>query len=599
MKKLRYYFLFIAVLELNCIYGQLFIEDQKIVPFDRANSDQFGWSVDIHNNYAIAGAFTKTDTIAGQIVGYIGAAYIFEKDTNGWLEVNKLMASDYGGDNEFGFTVSIHGNTAVVSAPLVDGNSTNSDDYGAVYIFERDSFGIWNETQKLTASTRTHSAEFGNALAFDGKNLIIGCHQRTLGSDPTNPSTNISYAGSAFLFQQDSIGNWQEAQEIVPDNSYGFQRFAHSLALCDSTLVIGIPSQDDSINGQFVYNVGLVYIFKMDSTGLFKQVQELVPGINNTTNGGIQFGTSLDISKDYLLVGEPSRQGGGAASIFKPDSAGNWVFQQQMRRIQSFSANMGSSVVINENNAFIGAPGHYKTSPSQKTGCVYWYSFDSLQNEFVFKQTIYALDKQKDDNFGQALAIDANDNLMVGAFLEEEDTAGNNPLPFAGSAYLFSFRCTNEDVDITQNGFTISVDSTLTASYRWVHCDSNYAPVIGTSPYTFVITQNGSYASIRNWNGCIDTSDCIIIDDIGLEPSKSIYANIYPNPIENSFTIYFGNHNQNVNLNVFSPSGKLVYSKFETSVKELEINLQDQKNGIYFLEIKTDTSFLVKKIIKH
>ena len=577
--------------------GQLFDQQQKLVPSDRASSDQFGWSVDIQSNRAIIGAPTKTDSIGGQLVGYIGAAYIFEKDTNGWHEVVQLKASDFKANTEFGNDVAINGNTAVVCAYKTDIPTSSSADYGAAYVFERDSSGNWNETQKLVASTRTPDAEFGSSIAFDGKNLIIASHQRTLGADPSNPSTNISYAGSALLFQRDSMGLWQEVQEITPDSSYGFQRFAHSMALYDSTLVAGVPTHGAMVNGQMVSNVGLAYVFKMDSSGLFKQTQKLNPGIYNPTNSGSRFGSSLALSQNYLVVGEPGRQNGGAASVFKLDTANNWTFSQQVQQAQSWSAYVGTSVDVFGDNIFIGAPGHYQTSFSKKTGCVYWYSLDSTQNQFTYLQTIYANDKEKDDNFGRALAVGST-GLLIGAYLEEEDTSGSNPLPFAGSAYLFDFNCSIDSIEVIRNDFTFFVDSLIPATYTWVNCDSAYLPVTGGNLYNFTATQNGNYAVIRNWNTCLDTSECFTVNDIRLPSIQDLDIRVYPNPIDNYLKVDFGAYLQDVELRIVSPSAQTLYSCSKKSAKEVRIDWQYGPDGIYFLEIRCGDHFEVIKLIK-
>ena len=56
-----------------------------------------------------------------------GSAYIFERNTNGaniWGEVEKLIASDAAGNDQFGFSVAISGDTAIVGAFFNDDNGS-------------------------------------------------------------------------------------------------------------------------------------------------------------------------------------------------------------------------------------------------------------------------------------------------------------------------------------------------------------------------------------------------------------------------------------------------------------------------------------------
>ena len=81
-----------------------------------------------------------------------GSAYVFEKDvfSGNWTEVDKLTALDGAAKDNFGSSVSVSGNTAIVGAWSDDDNGDNS---GSAYLFERDeSSGNWTQVDKLTAS---------------------------------------------------------------------------------------------------------------------------------------------------------------------------------------------------------------------------------------------------------------------------------------------------------------------------------------------------------------------------------------------------------------------------------------------------------------
>ena len=74
--------------------------------------DAFGVSVSVSGNTAVVGAFNKTvNSNSGQ-----GAACVFVESGETWTQQAELTASDGAAGDQFGFSVSVSGNTAVVGA---------------------------------------------------------------------------------------------------------------------------------------------------------------------------------------------------------------------------------------------------------------------------------------------------------------------------------------------------------------------------------------------------------------------------------------------------------------------------------------------------
>jgi len=67
------------------------------------------------------------------------------------------------------------------------------------------------------------------------------------------------------------------------------------------------------------------------------------------------------------------------------------------------------------------------------------------------------------------------------------------------------------------------------ADYQWVDCGNNYSPVSGANTQEFYPLENGSYAVIIEMNGCTDTSECFVIDELFV-PEKISELVVYPNP---------------------------------------------------------------------
>jgi hypothetical protein len=107
-------------------------ESAKLTASDGAVSDQFGYSVSISGDTAIVGAYLDDDAGSGS-----GSAYIFENVSSGGsaqTESAKLTASDGATEDYFGYSVSIDGDTAIVGAPYDDDAGSAS---GSAYIFEK------------------------------------------------------------------------------------------------------------------------------------------------------------------------------------------------------------------------------------------------------------------------------------------------------------------------------------------------------------------------------------------------------------------------------------------------------------------------------
>src|SRR5204862_541460 len=149
-------------------------EVQKLTASDGLAGDEFGYRVDLSRNTLVVGAFSATvNGVVSQ-----GAAYVFTRSTNTWSENQKLVASDGGLFDNFGASVALDRDTALVGAygATVDGHTGQ----GAAYIFTN-SGGTLTQTQKLTANDGESNANFGNAVALDNQQALIGADVSTVG----------------------------------------------------------------------------------------------------------------------------------------------------------------------------------------------------------------------------------------------------------------------------------------------------------------------------------------------------------------------------------------------------------------------------------
>ena len=148
--------------------GQLTVShaaEVKLAAGDVAAKDRFGRSVSISGDTAIVGAHQDDD--AGT---HSGAAHIFVRRRQAWARQAKLTASDAAANSEFGFSVAISGDIAIVGAHRDNAAGFRS---GAAYIFVH-SGTKWIEQAKLTAGDALNGEQFGSSVAISGDTAIIG-----------------------------------------------------------------------------------------------------------------------------------------------------------------------------------------------------------------------------------------------------------------------------------------------------------------------------------------------------------------------------------------------------------------------------------------
>jgi hypothetical protein len=145
--------------------GTNWSEQAKLTASDGAAVDLFGWSVSISGDYAIVGAHWDDDN-----GNESGSAYIFKRSGTNWSEQAKLTASDGTASDEFGLSVSISGDYAIAGAYYDDDNGGNS---GSAYLFER-SGNNWSQQAKLLASDGAVSNQLGYSVSISGACAIVG-----------------------------------------------------------------------------------------------------------------------------------------------------------------------------------------------------------------------------------------------------------------------------------------------------------------------------------------------------------------------------------------------------------------------------------------
>ncbi len=424
-------------------------QQQKIVPSDRAANDNFGYSIAIDGDYLIVGArFEADDEIGMNPLSSSGSAYIFKQTAGVWSQQQKIVASDREGGDQFGSTVSISGDYAVVGAAGEDENASGLDSFrnsGSAYIYKQTA-GVWNEQQKIVASDRAKDDNFSTSLAISGDYIIAGAAYE---SEDANGNNTLGAAGSAYIFKQ-TAGVWSQQQKIVASDRAGSDFYGIRASINGDYAVVGAYGEAHDVNGnnQFSYS-GSAYIYKQ-TAGVWSEQQKIVASDRASSDF---FGISVSVSGDYVIVGSYAEDhdangnnmisGAGSAYIYK-QTAGVWSEQQKIVAGRTLSSDravddqFGYTVAISGDYAVVGAPYEDEDAAGANT-------FTDAGAAYIFKNTagvwnrlqkIVPSDRAASDNFGHSVSI-SGDYVIVGAILEDEDGSGGAPLTDAGSAYIF------------------------------------------------------------------------------------------------------------------------------------------------------------------
>ena len=408
-----------------------------------AANDRFGESVAVSGDYAIAGA--RSDP--GEAGAGNGAAYIFVRNGTSLTRQARIVASDGASSDQFGYSVAIDGDYAIVGAP-------GDDSAGSAYIFLR-SGTSWAQQAKLTPGDGASSDNFGSSVSISGNYAIIGAY----GDD--------SSTGAAYIFLR-SVTSWAQQVKLTASDAASNDRFGWGVSISGNYAVIGAPNNNSA------------YIFLRD--GASWGDEQIITA--SDVSAGDNFGNSVAIVGDDMIVG--SRYGdsvvsdAGSAYVFKR-SGTSWSEQSILKAGDIVNSDyFGESVAIYGDYAIVGAP--YKNS---YTGAV--YIFNRTGTNWTQQAKIIASDGASSDFFGKSVAI-YGDYVFSGSF--GDDDGGSN----SGAAYIYI--APNTIPKLTHDGYKLVVKNITPTSSTLKYESNTYE--IGTATNIYVENTGDYSAEIGN-----------------------------------------------------------------------------------------------------
>ena len=363
----------------------------------------FGWSVSVSGNIAVVGA--PLDDERGRASG---AAYVFvRRGPRGstWQQEAKLTASDGSAGDQFGRDVSLSGNTIVVGAA---GDDAHGEFTGAAYVFERSRSRAvtWQEVAKLTADSPAANDFFGESVSIDEDTIVVGAQEIDIPRSRT---------GSAYVFARDAgPSKWGRVAVLKPDDGVAGDAFGFSVDVNDGIAVIGAPRASiPPESPESLLEAGAAYIFVADPDGrstTWRQAEKLT--ITNAQTGDV-FGWSVGHDGDVVIVGAPGvdEPGGstGAAYVSSRDARGVWSPLEKLAHgapPAAAGAEFGASVDIRGNAAVVGGA----VAGGDDFGRSAFVFHRNTASFRGWQRTLWVTSPRRagDDRFGHAVAVDGN-----------------------------------------------------------------------------------------------------------------------------------------------------------------------------------------------
>jgi hypothetical protein len=234
--------------------------------------DWYGNSVAVSGDTLAVGAPLEDDACTNNPDCESGAAYVYRRVGLDWVLEARLLASDVGIGEEFGWDVALEGDLLAVGATDALGGP------GAIYVFGRDGT-VWTEVAQLSSATPTTSSALGAALHIEGQTIVAG--------DGGN-STFGSSVGTAYVFSQRG-GTWGEEALLLPSDPGTHLFFGGAVRKCGDRIVVGAATTA-SVEGA-------AYVFERDG-GAWSEVAKLRPTDPLLNNW---FGREVALSDEWVI----------------------------------------------------------------------------------------------------------------------------------------------------------------------------------------------------------------------------------------------------------------------------------------------------------
>jgi len=618
--------------------GNIWLQQQKLVASDRAFDDRFGFGVSISGEYAVVSAYYEDEDENGENpLTDAGSAYIFKRNGNIWSQQQKIVNADRQAGDNFGTSVSMDGEYLIVGASFaaLDANGENSLPLaGSAYIYVKNGDN-WEQQQKITASDRSFYAQYGCSVSIKNNKAIVGAIW-AVGKD----GAIFAGSAYAYKREENDTWIEQQKIVTIDDSSTNDSFGCSVDLSDNYIIVGAQYEAEDANGENPLTDAGSAYIYKSCETDTSITVTETELIANFTEDGVIYQWLDCDngnvpIAEATFQTFTPAHGGNYAVQITRDNgciSVSECVFfcgvgevtitQVNLTLTASIEGNAVSYQWYNcdGNTAIEGATeatftatetGEYSVIVTDDLGCE--STSECVQvclgvntNIQVQGNVLTAL--YGDGTFYQWLDCDNGNEPIDGA------TGQSYEAPQSGSYSVQitdGFGCVSTSACVA---VCIPIDLTVTfedgtltaaynedgATYQWIDCNNNNEPIDGATGQSFTPADDGYYAVIiTDAYGCVNISACYDTEMLDTENLNQSDLAIYPNPVKDYLNISTGKGQLPAGYFIYNSLGQRISQKSILNEADLKINVKSFESGIYIINIISENEtksfkFIVK-----
>lgn len=472
-----------------------------------------------------------------------------------------------------------------------------------IYILQLDAAGNFKWVKTLEGP-QNNSVQVNDLIFDKNNNILINASYRD--SIDVDPGPNIQYLKDTvdplqynlFLLKLDPTGNyiWAKQFQNTNGNTVGI-----SVLSFDSVgnyylggLFLGSVDFDF---GNTNYTISTIknasYILKIDSnanfiwakhmggfSGMWPEIEAVLGIAIDVQNNVILCGSfkgyeDFDPGNGVFYLGDPNQISNSRGYIMQLDSTGNFNWAKNISD-EPASASVNGIALSNLGKLYVSGSFSNNTDFNFNAGINNVMAVGDL-DAFVLKidpcQNYSSTDTV--NSCGSYTWI--NGNTYTGSnYTATHTLSGIGGCDTIKTLHL-SISPINTNVTVTGNVFSANATN---ATYQWVDCQNNFAPIIGETNQTFIPSSNGSYAVVISNGMCTDTSTCYTLNTLSIDNNYKNSITVFPNPCSGNLFIQT---NKPLTLRLYNMVGQLILTE---KIKELEaLDLNKISKGIYLFEL--------------
>jgi hypothetical protein len=475
--------------------------------------------------------------------------------TYSWQQVG----ADFTGKTSYeyyGQSVSINADGSVVAIGADLFTAPGLTNAGRVQVYRNNS-GTWQQLgNDIIGEASNDQSGFSVALNANGTIVAIGAEY----NDGNNAGSNCGHARVYQLVNDSWIQLGQDIDGEVADDRSGNQ-----VSISADGFIVAVNAQ---WNDNYLDNSGEVRIYKYSGNSWTKIGNSIQGEATNDFIGNIDLnddGTVVAIGTQY------NGQGKGSVRVFK-NMGDSWT-QMGEKLVGEASVDwFGNSVSLNSegNILAVGAPNN---DPNDLASAGHTRVFN--YSESTWTQIGMDIDGKVESEYsGKAVSLNASGTMLAVSSTTYDFGRGvvrifenkNNAWVQVAND-IYGKESTDDNF-----GWTCS----LNAVGNWI--------AIGT-PYNDNNSNNAGYVQVY------EKQDITSIQN----PKESNFS-FFPNPVRNNLNI--SNLTINYSISIFDISGKKIIEK-QADQNSVVIDFSDFEEGIYFINIHSETESFTQKIVKY